>query len=996
MMQYPGSAGSGVAGRPPVSPSNPDAVSTAAAPLCDAADPSADFVLRGGHGGDANRLDSWCASYDGNGARDDLFRDIHLADPDKASRLAEGMAALPDVGGDFCGFKLVTELGRGAFGRVFLSQQGDLADRPVALKVSAEIRDESQRLARLQHTNIVPIYSFHRLGSLQAVCMPYFGSATLADVATELSRCDALPASGKMVASAVYDRRTRTMRTAESRSTASPNRPAPPVAPTAGRPAPVPDAPATQELKRLEGLTYVESILWIGARLADGLAHAHDRGILHRDLKPANVLLTDDGQPMLLDFNLSEDTEKLPGATAALIGGTLPYMAPEHLEAFGGTWRDVDARSDLYSLGVILYELLTGRTPFTRHAGPSEKILPELIAERRKGAPELRSHNKEVSPAAEAIVRKCLEPDPSRRYQTARELKEDLERQLAHLPLLHQAEPSRRERLHKWIRRNGWIRATGAVAAVASLLIAGLTALALSHKWREENEEAINRLADFRKEHQSAQSLLYARGTDRIEEEEGRAAAQRALGLYSVTANRTWPEQVAVRRLPKAEREHLKSDIGQLLVLLAASAVPDRGATPEQKAEGLQLNRLAEECFDKERIPRALWAQRADLIDDPEEQKLLRETATETPLIEGWDHYLAARAFLRAKKLTEAIAEAREAVRIDPNSLAGSFLLGNCALASGANFSKIEAAVHYTTCELLRPEFFASYFNRGLARLAFATPDSRLRADYDARAEADFSRALELRPQMAEAHLQRALARARLGRYREALGDADRALAGGVAPSRIYLTRSQIKRQLGDVEGANRDLSEGLRQTPTDCQGWIDRGKARLDQGNVEGSLSDFANAARCDPSSCDAIHDQAYVLGERLKRPTEAIKQLDRELQLYPNQPVVLVERGVYYAQLGQWDKALADTKRAVDQAPRDGEVLYRAGCVYALMSRASKDPKGDRRRAIGLLARALECGFGFEYVESDPDLAQLLDEPNFGELRKLIDKTRKLKGWL
>src|SRR5205807_1392074 len=112
-------------------------------------------------------------------------------------------------------------------------------------------------------------------------------------------------------------------------------------------------------LDKLEGYTYVQSVLWIASRLADGLAHAHERGILHRDLKPANILLTDEGQPMLLDFNLSADTKLGTSPEAAMIGGTLIYMSPEHIEAFRGGQRPVDARSDIYSLGLILYELLT-------------------------------------------------------------------------------------------------------------------------------------------------------------------------------------------------------------------------------------------------------------------------------------------------------------------------------------------------------------------------------------------------------------------------------------------------------------------------------------------------------------------------------------------------------------------------------------------------------------------------------------------------------------
>src|SRR5207249_6846654 len=103
-------------------------------------------------------------------------------------------------------------------------------------------------------------------------------------------------------------------------------------------------------LKRLEGLSYVEAVVWLGCCLADGLAHAHERGILHRDLKPANILLTDEGQPMLLDFNLAEDTKVRGSASAAYVGGTIPYMAPEQLAAFRGRKIAVDERSDLFAL----------------------------------------------------------------------------------------------------------------------------------------------------------------------------------------------------------------------------------------------------------------------------------------------------------------------------------------------------------------------------------------------------------------------------------------------------------------------------------------------------------------------------------------------------------------------------------------------------------------------------------------------------------------------
>src|SRR5262249_39636914 len=109
---------------------------------------------------------------------------------------------------------------------------------------------------------------------------------------------------------------------------------------------PPPEEPSHPQLERLRGLGYVPAVLWVAARGADGLAHAHGRGIPHRDLKPANILFADDSEPVLLDFNLAADTRAGVGAAVALVGGTLPYMAPEHLRAFQDSRAAVDARSD--------------------------------------------------------------------------------------------------------------------------------------------------------------------------------------------------------------------------------------------------------------------------------------------------------------------------------------------------------------------------------------------------------------------------------------------------------------------------------------------------------------------------------------------------------------------------------------------------------------------------------------------------------------------------
>ena len=291
-----------------------------------------------------------------------------------------------------------------------MARQDELASRLVALKVTqaehegaAWTADESQALARLQHTNIVPIHSIHAAGPFRAVCMPYRGSTTLADVIRGLRGSKSLPASGRHIVSTVNNHRLSTVKpesvpgaatiptrrssgsTAET-SAAAPSescKSEPRGAAADGHP---PQLPRTV-LDRFERQTYVQSVLWIGAKLADGLAHAHDCGIVHRDLKPANVLMTDDGQPMLLDFNLA-DTTVLHGSEAARVGGTLPYMSPEQLAAFHDPKAaPVDGRTDIYSLGLVLFELLTGRPAYPVRTGPVHSVVAAMRGPRHAGSP---------------------------------------------------------------------------------------------------------------------------------------------------------------------------------------------------------------------------------------------------------------------------------------------------------------------------------------------------------------------------------------------------------------------------------------------------------------------------------------------------------------------------------------------------------------------------------------------------------------------------------
>src|SRR6266849_7623664 len=229
----------------------------------------ADLEFRLHDGQDGVRLvNESCASVDPIRKNGAIAKDGHCARSAAADVLAFPATALPDIGTVFLGFRLVGELGEGAFGKVYLAEQGDLANRPVALKVATNIVGEARTLAQLQHTHIVPIYSVHRAAPFQAVCMPYFGPTTLADVLREVRSTASLPASGKIFVCTVKHRRESTSRidrVTPSRETASdvaePELIDPPmVQKTVEEPSP---------LQKLEAMSYVEAVLSIGASLAD-------------------------------------------------------------------------------------------------------------------------------------------------------------------------------------------------------------------------------------------------------------------------------------------------------------------------------------------------------------------------------------------------------------------------------------------------------------------------------------------------------------------------------------------------------------------------------------------------------------------------------------------------------------------------------------------------------------------------------------------------------
>ncbi|MCX7431151.1 MAG: serine/threonine-protein kinase, partial [Planctomycetia bacterium] len=187
-------------------------------------------------------------------------------------------------------------------------------------------------------------------------------------------------------------------------------------------------------------------------KACDAVSHAHSRGILHRDLKPGNILVAEDGQPKIIDFGVARQLDRDTILTTAhedinRLIGTIQYMAPEQ---FRGDSRELDVRVDVYALGVILYELLTGRPPFDlRRAALAEAARVVLDEEPQS----LSSRDRAISRDIGLVAQKCLQKNPQHRYASAHDLARDIGRYLQGEPVLARA-PSPIDRLARVYRRH--------------------------------------------------------------------------------------------------------------------------------------------------------------------------------------------------------------------------------------------------------------------------------------------------------------------------------------------------------------------------------------------------------------------------------------------------------------------------------------------------------------------------------------------------------------
>jgi tetratricopeptide (TPR) repeat protein/tRNA A-37 threonylcarbamoyl transferase component Bud32 len=767
--------------------------------------------------------------------------------------------------------------------------------------------------------------------------------------------------------------------------------------------------------------------------LALGMAAAHSRGVIHRDLKPANVLLTTDGVPKITDFGLAKRLEDDSSQTkSGTLLGTPSYMSPE--QARGDT-HEVGPLSDLYALGAILYELLTGRPPFVG------ATMLETVFQVRNQEPVPPSNlNSKIPRDLETICLKCLQKEPHKRYANCDALAEDLHRFLVGEPI--RARPvGRVERLWRWCRRNPRVAALS--AAVGALLLAVIAILAVMgvRYGREREAVAESRkvagerleqardavavgdasraqdllhlsdpllvshpgLADMRSSLETLKSQIdvyveFKKQLDNArfacwfgskqQRQQGRESCRRLLALYDEIEQRTGQGAAGLPPLNAEQEQLFKEDVFEAFLVAALveqelAAGGDEEAKKQAARQGIDWLNRAEQVLPG---TRALHVNRAEFwgkLGDSAADKADLDIAKSIPPTSAVDHFW--HGYADHRRGDKARAEKNE---------------------KAAQDSYRQEIAEYAAFLQMRPDQFWGYFN-------WAVCHTQLGVAHDLHDDlVRFTNCIRLRRDLPWPYNNRGTIHLNLKEYDLAIEDFNAALARNEQYPEPYANRGLAYVAQGKEDAALEDFARALALNPDYTQVYSERIAIFMKRKQYAEAAEDYTRLIALSADKAPLYAKRADVY-RQMKRTEDAIKDYDQLVALNPKNLQARVARAELCLSSGDYLKAREDFTKIVEAAPKAVPIWRARGIVNwqnlkefdaALKDFeqfAQLDPNnGEPHRCIGVIllgrrdyaaalealnkARALKPG----YPEATWDVAQiLLWQGKFDDALKELD---------
>lgn len=685
--------------------------------------------------------------------------------------------------------------------------------------------------------------------------------------------------------------------------------------------------------------------------------YAHSKGVIHRDLKPGNIMVDSSGRVFVMDFGLARQIES-KHSISGLILGTPAYMSPEQ-----ATGNPVDVRSDVYSLGSTLYELLSDRPPFRGKNvyDTVDKVVTQEPDPLTNIAEDLRT-----------VVSKCLMKEASQRYPTALDLAEDLRRWMEGEPIL----AHRPSVFYRFRKRAAKKKAVILVGLSGILVAAGIAGWAIPGWLRADRAESLKELElaeekagrareeralELARPHLDEGRKLQAR-LDRLLTtetwthkdvrslvEQARREFDRVLAIYPNHPDALLEEAriyqyennltAAIQYCSKAieaSRGYATAYLQRARLLLEQYEELRHASGRYVRLEGEEGRSLAEEIRRDLKEVRAwskdareiIFANGALAFVEGEYEKAARmlEDYSQMTLSDyrGWEW--TAHAWLHVPGMeTAAIRALSEALKYRPRLPTLLVFRGSAYLQESARLKRRQEMDKAALVRAQAVDDFRSARDIDPldARAHQGLGEACLEAGEGSLAAAHFNQALGINPKNGAALVGRARARLREGDVANALADGDEALRLGSSDPKALLVRGRARCADEDLGGAIADLNRAHKQDPSDPEALVGMGDVKRERGDLEGAVEDYGRAIALDPSFPEAYHHRG--IAERDQGADDrAILDLTKALTLDPGNAWIYYDRGVYLCNRHEWLEGLTDFRKGVARMPSDPRAFW------------------------------------------------------------------------